>query len=198
MELVIATKNKKKIEEIRRITSDMNIKILTLDDFPNFPEVIEDGLSFRENAAKKSLAAAKYTGKASLSDDSGLEVYTLGGAPGVFSARFAGEGATDSENVRKLLEMMKDMDNKERKARFVCCIALTTHDFITYFFEGTVNGSIIREPRGVNGFGYDPVFVPEGEHKTFAEMSDMEKDAISHRGRALFKLREFLKARIIK
>ncbi len=198
MELVIATKNKKKIEEIRRITSDMNIKILTPDDFPEFPDVIEDGLSFSENAAKKSLAAAKYTGKASLSDDSGLEVYALGGKPGVFSARFAGEGATDSENVKKLLDKMKDIDDKDRKARFVCCIALTTHDFKTYFFEGTVNGSIIREPRGVNGFGYDPVFVPEGKLKTFAEMSDLEKDAISHRGSALFKLREFLKAGIVK
>ncbi len=198
MELVLATKNKKKIEEIRRITSDMDIMILTSEDFPEIPEVVEDGLSFRENASKKSLAVAKYTGKTSLSDDSGLEVYALGGKPGVFSARFAGEGAEDSENFKKLLDLMKDIDDKDRKARFVCCIALTTPDFKTYFFEGTVEGSIIREPRGSNGFGYDPVFVPEGEHKTFAEMSDQEKDAVSHRGRALFKLREFLKSRIIK
>jgi len=197
MELVLATKNRKKIEEIKRITSDLDIKILTPEDFKNFPEVIEDGRTFKENAAKKSLAVAKFTNKPSLSDDSGLEVYALGGAPGVFSARFAGEGAGDAENVKKLLEMMKDIDNGDRKARFVCCIALTTCDFKTYFFEGTVEGSIIREPKGVNGFGYDPVFIPEGEYKTFAEMSDQEKDALSHRGRALFKLREFLKLRNI-
>ena len=198
MELVLATKNRKKIEEIKRITSDLDMKILTPEDFESFPEVIEDGRTFKENAAKKSLAIAKYTNMPSLSDDSGLEVYALGGAPGVFSARFAGENASDAENVRKLLEMMKDIDNGDRKARFVCWIALTTRDFKTYFFEGTVEGSIIREPRGVNGFGYDPVFVPEGKYKTFAEMSDQEKDALSHRGRALFKLREFLKIRNIR
>lgn len=198
MELVIATKNKKKIEEIKRITSDLNIKILTYDDFPEFPDVVEDGATFRENAAKKSLAIAKFTGKPVLSDDSGLEVYALGGAPGIFSARFAGESANDSENVKKLLEIMKHLKNKDRRARFVCCIALAMPDLKTYFFEGTVEGRIIKEPRGQNGFGYDPVFVPIGSRRTFAEMSDKEKDSISHRGRALLKLRKFLKSRIIK
>ncbi|HET6515627.1 MAG TPA: XTP/dITP diphosphatase [Thermodesulfovibrionales bacterium] len=192
MELVIATRNKKKVEEIRRILEGIPIVLYTLDDFPDCPEVEEDAGSFEGNAIKKAVAVAAYAGKPALSDDSGLEVYALGGAPGVLSARYAGEGADDRKNIAKLLAELHDVDDSERGARFVCCIALAFPGGPVETFEGNVGGRIGRDQRGFNGFGYDPVFYPEGHGRTFAEMGADEKDGLSHRGRALKKLRDYL------
>ncbi len=192
MEIVIATRNKKKIEEIKRITKEMRVTLLTLDDFPGCPDVVEDGSTFEENAIKKAINVAKYTGKYALADDSGLEVYALSGAPGVRSSRYAGDKAKDNENIEKLLSEMRSIKREERRARFVCSIvfASPTGDIKTFY--GEVEGLIGVEARGKRGFGYDPVFYPLGYDRTFAEMSDEEKDALSHRGIALRKLKKFL------
>ncbi len=193
MDIVLATKNKKKIEEIKRITEGMMISILKLEDFPECPEVEEDGVTFEENAIKKAVAVAKWTGKPTLADDSGLEVYALNRAPGVLSARYAGEDADDRKNIEKLLYEMRSASGEKRGARFVCCIALAFPDGSARTFFGYVEGRIGIEPRGFNGFGYDPIFYPEGHSRTFAEMSDKEKDAISHRGKALRKVQQYLR-----
>ncbi|HEX8948149.1 MAG TPA: XTP/dITP diphosphatase, partial [Dissulfurispiraceae bacterium] len=192
MEMVLATRNKKKIEEIRRIIKDLGIKLLTLDDFPRCPEVVEDADTFEGNAAKKALAIAKCTNRAAVSDDSGLEVYALGNAPGVRSARYAGERADDADNVAKLLSEMSGVPDERRGARFVCCIALAFPAGKVVLFSGFAEGSIGRVPHGSSGFGYDPVFYPAGHGRTFAEMGPEEKDALSHRRAALERLREFL------
>jgi XTP/dITP diphosphohydrolase len=193
MDIVLATRNKKKIEEMRRITKDIGIALLTLNDFPGCPEVAEDGVTFEENAAKKARAVAAYTGKAALADDSGLEVYALKGAPGVLSARFAGKDADDKKNIERVLFEMRSVRMDKRGARFVCCMALALPDGGIHTFFGYVEGKIGTEPKGLHGFGYDPVFYPEGCKKTFAEMSDEEKDALSHRGEALRAVHEFLR-----
>jgi XTP/dITP diphosphohydrolase len=194
MELVLATRNKKKIEEIKRITEGMKVKILTPDDFPGCPEADEDGITFEENAVKKAVTVMRYTGKTALADDSGLEVDALQGAPGTRSARFAGEGADDRRNIEKLLYEIKDFQEGERSGRFVCCIALASSDKEVRTFMGYVEGVIGREPKGSHGFGYDPVFYPKGFTKTFAEMNENEKDALSHRGKALKELKNYLKS----
>lgn len=192
MDIVLATRNKKKIEEIKRIVEGMQISLLTLDDFPGCPEVKEDGVTFEENAVKKAIAIAKYTGKCALADDSGLEVYEMKGAPGTLSARYAGEAADDRKNIERLLYEMHSIANERRGARFVCCIALASPDGNVRTFLGHVEGRIGKEPKGVNGFGYDPLFYPEGLNRTFAEMPDNEKDTLSHRGRALRGLQRYL------
>jgi len=193
MEIVLATRNRKKVEEIKRITAGMPIKIFTLDDFPGCPEVREDGITFEENAIKKALAVAQYTDKPALADDSGLEVQALGGAPGTLSARYAGDDADDGKNVAKLLQEMLTVPEMERGARFVCCIVLAYPDGGIHSFWGYSEGRIGRKLKGESGFGYDPVFYPAGHVRTFAEMSDREKDALSHRGEALKKFYNYLK-----
>jgi len=193
MEIVLATRNKKKIEEINRITSGMPISILTIDDFPGCTEVEEEGSTFEYNAVKKAVTIAKYTGKPSLADDSGLEVYALNGAPGTLSSRYAGMDSNDMKNIEKLLSEMNSVSDEERGARFVCCMALSFPDGDVKTFFGYVEGKIGREPKGSFGFGYDPVFYPKGRSMTFAEMSSNEKDALSHRGKALRKFLNYLK-----
>jgi len=192
MNIVLATRNKKKVEEIKRIVAGMPISLYSLDDFPDCPDVNEDEDTFESNAVKKAVAVSKYTGMIALADDSGLEVYALNGAPGVLSARYAGENADDRKNFEKLLNEMRSIPDEKRGARFACCIALvfpvgdsTLRDGKVETFMGYSEGSIGKEPKGSNGFGYDPVFYPAGYKRTFAEMGDAEKDAISHRGRAL-------------
>ena len=192
MDIVIATRNRKKIEEIKRIVEGISISILTLDDFPECPEVKEDGVTFEENAIKKAAAIAAFTGKFALADDSGLEVYAMNGAPGTLSARYAGEDADDRKNIEKLLYEMRSIALKKRGARFVCCIALASPDGSVKTFMGYVEGKIGMEPKGLSGFGYDPIFYPERHTRTFAEMSDNEKDALSHRGKALRQLQRYL------
>jgi XTP/dITP diphosphohydrolase len=192
MEIVLATRNKKKIEEIKRITADLPVTILSLSDYPDCPETVEDRDSFEGNAVKKAVEVCQCTGKAALADDSGLEVDALNGAPGVFSARYAGSGANDVRNNEKLLAELKNTPSEKRTARFVCCMALAFPDGTMKTFFGYAAGRIGTEPKGKTGFGYDPVFVPEGFGRTFAEMTGEEKDRLSHRGKALEKLRNFL------
>ncbi len=193
MEIVIATRNKKKVEEFKRILSDIDIKLLSMDDFPSCPEVIEDGETFEENAVKKALSVAKYSNKISVSDDSGLEVYALKGAPGIRSARYAGDKADDFSNIEKLLTEMKDIPDDKRGARFVCCIAVAYPDGKVEIFNGITEGYIGWKPKGERGFGYDPIFYPMGYNRTFAEMLPEEKDALSHRGKALRKFKKYIK-----
>jgi len=197
MEIVLATRNKKKIEEMKRLIADMPIILLTLDDFSRCPEVEEEGTTFEENAVKKATSVAEYTRKAALADDSGLEVYELNGAPGILSSRYAGVDANDRKNIEKLLHEMDSITDERRGARFVCCIALAFPDGNIKTFFGYVEGKIGREPKGSHGFGYDPVFYPAEQNKTFAEMSSDEKDVLSHRGKALRELLSYLKEAVI-
>lgn len=195
MNIVLATRNRKKVEEMKRMFPGRNITFMTLDAFPGCPEVIEDGQTFQANAKKKALAVARYTGCPSLADDSGLEVNALDRAPGVFSARYAGEHADDKRNVNKILREMRSVTNKKaRKARFVCCMVFALPEGKCRTFTGYVNGMIAETPKGHNGFGYDPIFYPFGHDRTFAEMADFEKDALSHRGRAMNKFGTYLRS----
>ncbi|HWR58376.1 MAG TPA: XTP/dITP diphosphatase [Thermodesulfovibrionales bacterium] len=191
MELVVATRNKKKVEEIRRILEGLPVTLRSIDDFPGCPEVEEDADTFEGNAIKKARAVASYTGKPAIADDSGLEVNALNGAPGVFSARYAGPDADDERNREKLLFEMVEIEEGSRGARFVCSVALAFPEGQVETFEGHVEGRIGTGQRGSCGFGYDPVFYPTDHERTFAEMSAEEKDALSHRGKALKKLREY-------
>ncbi len=194
MEIVLATRNRKKVEEISRILEGVDIKLLTLDDFPDCPEVEEDAGTFEGNARKKAIAISRCTCKMAVSDDSGLEVFALNGAPGVLSARYAGPDADDAANNKKLISEMKGISPEERGARFVCVIALSYPQGDIYTFEGTVEGRIGECPAGARGFGYDPLFYPKGSDRTFAEMSPDEKDALSHRNEALKKLGHHIKS----
>lgn len=193
MDIVLATKNRKKVEEIKKIFGVMGTvsRIYTLDDFPDYGEVVEDGDTFEANAVKKALYVSKCTGMTALADDSGLEVEALNGEPGVFSARYAGESADDRANLEKLLKEMAAVPSGKREARFVCCIAMASQGEVETF-TGYVEGTIGTESRGMNGFGYDPVFFPKGHDRTFAEMNDNEKNVLSHRGEALGKLQKHM------
>lgn len=182
-EIVAATGNKHKIAEIQAILAPLGLRVLSANDVGGMPDVVEDGETFRDNAVKKALAGARALGRTVLADDSGLEVVALHGAPGVYSARYAGEGGNDGRNLSKLLREMTDIT--DRRARFVAVIAVATPEGLVGTAEGEVRGIIASAPRGQGGFGYDPVFVPEGEVETFAELPAAVKNAMSHRGNAL-------------
>ncbi|MCK5529096.1 MAG: RdgB/HAM1 family non-canonical purine NTP pyrophosphatase [Kiritimatiellae bacterium] len=181
--LFIATGNAHKLVEIRAIFSVPNLKLVDMNDYSELPEVVEDQDSFVGNAVKKAVELAKFSGQWTLADDSGLEVDALGGDPGVYSARYAGEDADYLANNSKLLHELKGVT--ERSARFRCVIALCSPDGEARTVEGCCEGKIALAPSGDSGFGYDPLFIPVGESRTFAEMSDLEKNAVSHRGVAL-------------
>jgi len=186
--VLLGTKNPGKIREILSILSDMSgVKLLTVEECP-FSDVEEDGETFLENALIKARKISKETGLAVLAEDSGLEVTALGGAPGVRSARFAGEGAEDRDNIAKLLRLLEGVKN--RSARFVCVAALHFPDGRELVAEGELGGRIAHEMRGESGFGYDPVFIPEGFEETLAELGPELKNELSHRRRALEKLKE--------
>lgn len=192
-ELVLATRNEDKIREIKEILKNLNLRILTYRDFPSFPRVKEDGKTLEENALKKAREVARVCGKVSLADDSGLEVEALEGKPGIFSSRFAGEGCTYEDNTRKLLKLMEKISPEKRGATFRCVICISDPEGKCILLEGKCKGKITLKPRGKGGFGYDPVFLPQGQRLTFAEMSPEEKNRISHRARALKKAKEILK-----
>jgi XTP/dITP diphosphohydrolase len=199
MNIVLASRNKKKLEELKKIIEEglpqgkaLSVNILTPEDFPQCKEIEEDGATFEANAIKKAKYIFQCSGITAIADDSGLEVDALNGAPGVLSARYAGASADDEANIKKLLTEMKDIPPEKRSARFVCCIALASKNEVKTFF-GYVEGTIGTEPRGDKGFGYDPVFFPKGSNRTFAEMSEKEKNTISHRAQALKKLQSYLK-----
>lgn len=181
--LVIATRNKNKLSEFREILKDLDIEIKSLDDFGPIPEATEDGETFDENAYKKAIHTAKVLGIPAIADDSGLVVEALNGDPGVYSARYAGEGSSDEENLDKMLKNLKGITN--RKAYFQCVLSIAVPSGPALTYEGKCEGIIIDEKRGTNGFGYDPVFYFEKFGKTFAELSMDEKNKVSHRGKAL-------------
>jgi XTP/dITP diphosphohydrolase len=183
MKLVIATRNKHKLEEIRQIFNVRGLEIVSALEFPEVPDVVEDGDTFEANAIKKAVSLAKATGLWALADDSGLEVDALNGAPGIYSARYAGEPVSYPANNRKLLKELENASN--RRARFRCVIALSSPDGKARTLDGRCEGVIGREESGKQGFGYDPLFIPDGFTQTFAEMDADSKNAISHRGRAL-------------
>lgn len=188
MRLVFATNNKHKIKEISELLGD-NIELLSLEDVNIHCEIPEDYNTLEENAMAKARHIYKITGMDVFADDTGLEIDALNGAPGVFSARFAGEEKDFEKNIDKVLELMKDAEN--RKAAFRTVIALIKNER-EYLFEGKVNGTILRERRGTGGFGYDPIFLPDGYTETFAEMTLNQKNMISHRAIAFRKLKSFL------
>ncbi|HEX9928201.1 MAG TPA: XTP/dITP diphosphatase [Pyrinomonadaceae bacterium] len=191
--ILIATGNAGKVREFAELLKDLPIKICGLKDFHNIEEVSETGASFEENAKLKAAGYALQTGLWTLADDSGLEVEALGNAPGVFSARYGGETASNAEKIEKLLAELKKTGDCERKARFVCAIALAAPDGeIICLKIGTCEGLISDKPQGNNGFGYDPIFVPENFRKTFGELPENIKQEISHRGRATRKIIRFL------
>ena len=190
MKAVIATRNRGKIRELKELLADFGLDILPLDHFPQVREIVEDGDTFFENAMKKAKTVSEKTGFLAIADDSGLEVDALKGAPGVYSARYAGEDATDEQNYLKLLDEMKDIPTEKRGAQFRCVIVAYRPDGRWVSAEGICRGRITSSPRGDKGFGYDPVFVPEGETRTMAELTREEKNRISHRGKALGILRE--------
>lgn len=181
--LVIATKNKNKLKEFQEILKDLEIKICSLDDFGPIPEAIEDGETFDDNAYKKAIHTAKVLGLPAIADDSGLVVESLGGAPGVHSARYASDKASDEDNLQKLLTDLKEVDN--RKAHFECVLSIAVPSGPALTYEGSCEGIILDEKRGESGFGYDPVFYYEAFGKTFAELTMQEKNSVSHRGKAL-------------
>lgn len=183
--IVAATRNPRKLEELRRLLRSLGIETVSLSDFEDLTEAEETGGTFAENARLKALSYCEQTGLPCVADDSGLEVEALGGAPGVFSSRYAGPGADDRALCNKLLSEMRSVPDGERNARFRCCVALAADGRILLSTESEARGIILREMRGKHGFGYDPVFVPEGAGRTFAEMEPHEKDALSHRGKAL-------------
>ncbi len=188
--LILATGNMHKVGEIRSLLADLPIEVLHPAELGNPPHLTETGETFAENALEKALICARATGELSLADDSGLVVDALGGEPGVRSARYAGEGATQDDLIQKLLREMADVPDDERTARFICVLSLAAPHGEVQRWEGRVEGWITREPLGVGGFGYDPVFLYPPERKTFAEMEPPEKNAVSHRGRALAQFRE--------
>lgn len=186
--LVLATRNPHKVTELGRILADagLAVELVGVDAFPDVPEVAETGLTFEENALLKAMAVAGSTGLPAVADDSGICVDALGGMPGVFSARWAGRHGDDRANLDLLLAQLADVPDDRRGAHFACAAALSVPGRgVSRVVEGRVSGTLARAPRGTGGFGYDPIFVPEGETRTMAELDPAEKDAISHRGRAL-------------
>lgn len=191
MKLVIATKNPHKLKEIKEILNFSKVQIFSLNDFKNFPEIKETGKTFYENAYIKAKAINRYTNLPALADDSGLEVKALNYEPGIYSARYAGKNASDSERIKKLLNKMKGIPFERRKARFVCCMVFIDGRKI-FNATGFCEGYIATRPAGRNGFGYDPVFYIPDIGKTLAQLAPEQKNIISHRANAVKKIREIL------
>ena len=195
--IILATKNKGKIREVKVMLEDLNIEILSLNDYKNLPEVKEDGKSFSENALKKAKIVSENTGEMVLSDDSGLEVEYLGGEPGVYSARYSGDDATDSSNIKKLLKRLEGVSVERRKASFRCVLVLYRPDGKYWEFEGSLHGIINDKSIGYGGFGYDPVFFLPELGLTVAQLPPNMKNKISHRAQAVDKFKEAYKRKVI-
>jgi XTP/dITP diphosphohydrolase len=188
--IVVGTKNKDKLRELSALLRGARIKVLSLNDFPECGDVVEDGKTFEANASKKARIYSKHTGLLTLADDSGLRVDVLKGRPGVYSARFAGKGCLYQDNNKKILSLMAKVPGPKRKAKFVCVVAIYDNGKRVRVVRGECEGRISFFEKGKNGFGYDPVFIPKGFSKTFAELSASAKHKISHRGKALQKARQ--------
>jgi XTP/dITP diphosphohydrolase len=185
--LVLATRNAAKLAELRRILEEAALtpRLCGVDEFPDAPEVAETGLTFAENAGLKAAAVAAATGLPAVADDSGLCVDALNGMPGILSARWAGRHGDDAANLDLVLAQVQDVPDARRGAHFACAAALALPSGVVEVVEGRIHGSLLRVRRGSHGFGYDPIFLPDGYDRTTAELSAAQKDAISHRGRAL-------------
>lgn len=195
--IVVASQNAHKIKEMENIMKGMGYEVISRADagVPDSLDIVEDGETFEENSFKKADAIMRATGKIALADDSGLSVDALNGAPGVHSARFAGEPCDDEKNNDKLLELMKDIPEEKRTAAFVSVITIVWPDGSKLTVRGECRGVVLKERRGDHGFGYDPLFLPDGQSETFAEISSEVKNQISHRAKALQKLEELLRER---
>jgi XTP/dITP diphosphohydrolase len=187
MKIILATQNQGKVRELRNLIANEEIEVISLRDIPNWEDVEENGETFAENAAIKARAAVQRTGLITLADDSGLEVDALKGAPGVFSARFAGEPKDDERNNDKLLALLEMTSDEKRTARFRCALVIATPNGEEYLTEGTVEGKILRQRRGTDGFGYDPLFLVPELGRTLAEITLTEKNNLSHRAQAFNK-----------
>lgn len=192
MKLVLATRNQGKVKELREILGHLRVEVLSLQDFPEIGEIVENGQTFAANALIKARTVAGQTQLMAVADDSGLEVDYLQGAPGIFSARFAGEDTNDLKNNLKLLSLLEGVPNQQRTARFRCVIAVVIPSGEEYTAEGTCEGLVGYEMQGENGFGYDPLFFLPKYGRTFAQLESETKNRISHRGRALEKVKDFL------
>ena len=192
MKIVFATKNEGKVKEIKEMLKGMNIELISLNHYNHVPEISENGKSFFENAFKKAEMVSELTGETVLADDSGLQVDILKGEPGIYSARYAGDKATDEENNDKLLAKLRDVPPQKRSASFVCSLVLYKKDGSYDSFEGIWDGQIIDERRGSNGFGYDPIFFVPELKLTAAQLPPAIKNKISHRGQAFAKLKKVL------
>ena len=194
MDLLLATRNAHKMREFRELLGP-GFDVIDLSSFPEIAIPKETGRTFEENATLKAIAASKKLPNLVIADDSGLEVEALGGAPGIFSARYAGENAGDVPNVNKLLHELRkrNIATEKRSAQFRCVVALAQNGKLLGRFEGVVEGKIVDPPRGSGGFGYDPIFEPKGFDQTFAEMTAESKNKISHRGQAIAALRKALR-----
>jgi len=195
--IVIATANLHKLKEIRQILSGLPVQLLSLQDYPEIPPIIEGGETFQENAWIKAKTVFHHTGLLSLADDSGLEVYALNGSPGVYSARFAGSEKNDLKNNKKLLNLLNEVPGNSRTAQFRCVVSIIGPD-TEEFVEGFVRGKIADSPKGTAGFGYDPLFIPEGYHQTFAELGADIKNRMSHRALAFQAARKIIEKYILQ
>ncbi|MGA2090913.1 MAG: XTP/dITP diphosphatase [Endomicrobiales bacterium] len=190
--LILATANKHKVTEIASILSGMKLTVKAASDFPGVPEVIEDGDTLEKNAIKKARTIALYLKQWALADDTGLEVDFLDGAPGVYSARWAGPGCSYDDNNKKLLALLAGVPLPQRSAQFKCVIALSDPEGKTWTVEGSIHGYIAEKPAGDKGFGYDPIFMVPEYHQSFAQLSEDLKNKISHRGKALEKVKPLI------
>ena len=193
-ELILASGNKGKIAEFQHLLEELNIQVQSMKEYPQIGEIVEDGTTFAENALKKARTVCTATGKPALADDSGLMVDYLDGAPGIYSARFAGDGHDDAANNQKVLELMQGVPDKERGAQFFCAIAIVLPDGREFTAEGICRGTLLHTLQGEGGFGYDPLFYVPQLGKTFAELSMEEKNEISHRGLANRKAVEIIRS----
>lgn len=193
--LALGTANRHKVLELRQLLAGAPWRIQSLDDYPAVPPPVEDGDTFEANAVKKARHYASCLSVPCIADDSGISVDALQGAPGVYSARYAGPECSDEDNNTKLLTAMAAIPTPARTARFICCAAYADPDGVVHAEFGVIEGRIGFQPVGSNGFGYDPLFIPEGYENTFAQLTLTEKQSISHRGRAFRKLRAYLETR---
>jgi XTP/dITP diphosphohydrolase len=192
MEIAVATRNKDKLKEIKVLLKGLRVKVLSLDAFKDVPEVIENGRTLESNAKKKAIQVSAFLNKLAVADDSGLEIEALGNKPGVYSARFSGKNATYESNNEKVLKLLKDKPPSKRKACFRCVIAVADKGRVVGIAEGKCRGRIILKSLGKTGFGYDPIFIPYGHKKTFAQLGAKKKNRISHRSRALTKAKKII------
>ncbi len=197
-QLLVATRNKKKLSEIKEILKGINLELLSLDNYKAAPQVLENGNTFQKNAIKKAVKLARFTGKLSLGEDSGLCVDALDGAPGIYSARFAGISKSDRKNNLKLLGMLKGLPLAKRKAHYACAVALADKNGLLGVAEGKCPGLIALEPKGSAGFGYDPLFYIPRYKKTFSQLGEKIKHKMSHRYHALKKARRIIEKYIVK